>query len=324
MMRLILLGVAVPLVLLVSGGCLTEPPVETPDPEKMTPRVAAPATAKNGETVNLTATLADDVAPDSVTYRWFQTYGRSVEILNADTADASFVAPSLPAEQTLRFRLDVTASDGSIYSDTAAVTVAFDPSHGLDKSVEEDESGDDDPHPRVRLVTSMGTITVELDRENAPLSVNNFLRYADDGFYDDTIFHRVIPDFVIQGGGYDSNLEQKDTRPPIKNEADNGLKNDRGTIAMARTNVYDSATSQFYINMVDNDSLNYTTSGTGYTVFGRVVNGLDVVDEIAEVETEARSGMSDVPVDDVILRRVERVSSGNDNDNDGGAISDRS
>jgi len=325
MMRLALLSVAVPLALLVSGGCPLEPPAETPDPATMNPRATAATTAKVGDTVALRARLADGVDPANVTFRWFQTYGRLVEIRNADTADASFVAPSLPAEQMLRFRVDVTASGGTMFedppSDTVAVTVAADPDYGLDESVEE-ESDEDDPYPQVRLVTSMGSITVELDRENAPLTVNNFLRYVDDGFYDGTLFHRVIVDFVIQGGGYDEDLEKKETRPPIRNEADNGLKNDRGTIAMARTNVYDSATSEFYINVVDNDSLNYTTPGTGYAVFGRVIgDGMDVVDEIAEVETAAQKGMQDVPVENVILRRVERI--GSSNGGGGGPITDR-
>jgi cyclophilin family peptidyl-prolyl cis-trans isomerase len=142
--------------------------------------------------------------------------------------------------------------------------------------------------------------------------VNNFLRYVDDGFYVGTIFHRVIADFVVQGGGFDADLEEKETRSPIRNEADNGLKNHRAAIAMARTTEYDSATSQFYINLVDNDSLDYTGPGTGYAVFGRVTAGMDIVDEIAAVETETQNGMSDVPVTNVLLHRVNRIPSGND------------
>jgi cyclophilin family peptidyl-prolyl cis-trans isomerase len=312
MIRFALLGVVVSLASLVSGGCPAEAPAETPDPEKMTPRAAAPEAAVVGETVNLTAELADDVDPASITYHWFQTYGRVVELLDADTANASFVAPSLRVEQTLRFRIDVIASDGTIYSDAVTVTVSADPNYGLADNTTDDKSSEEDPHPRVRLVTTMGTITVELDREHAPLTVNNFLRYVDDGFYDGTIFHRVIPDFVVQGGGYDTDLQEKETRPAIRNEADNGLKNERGTIAMARTNEYDSATSQFYINLVDNETLDYTTAGTGYAVFGRVIDGMSVVDRIAEVETEARDGMSDVPVTNVILHRVDRIPSESD------------
>ena len=319
MLRLAPLILVVLPALVLVGGCPLEPPAEPPDPARMTPEASAADAATVGQTVALTARLADDVDPSGLAFRWFQTYGRAVEILDADTLDASFVAPSLFSEQTLRFRLDVTVSDGTILSDDVAVTVAADPEYGLDETVDE-ESDEDDPHPQVRLVTNKGTIIVELDRENAPLSVNNFLRYVDDDFYEGTVFHRVIPDFVIQGGGYDEDLEQKETRPPIRNEADNGLRNDRGTIAMARTNVYDSATSQFYINVVDNDSLNYTTAGTGYAVFGRVIDGMDVVDEIAEVETGTRNGMSDVPVDNVVLWRAVRVStdSGGSDDGDGG------
>jgi peptidyl-prolyl cis-trans isomerase A (cyclophilin A) len=315
--RLVLLGLAIPVALVVSGGCPLGPPAETPDPERMTPEASAPATAGVGDEVALTARLADDVDVAGVIFRWFQTYGRAVELVNADTAEARFVAPSLPSEQTLRFRVDVIVSDETILSDTVEVAVAADPDYGLDESVGED-SGDDDPHPQVRLVTSMGSITVELDRERAPLTVNNFLRYVDDDFYDGTIFHRVIVDFVVQGGGYDEDLVQKETRPPIRNEADNGLTNDRGTIAMARTNAYDSATSQFYINVVDNDSLNYTTPGTGYAVFGRVIDGMDVVDRIAEVETETRDGMSDVPVTDVVVRHALRITVDGDDGGGGG------
>ncbi len=307
MMRFVLLGVVASLALLASGGCPAEAPAETPDPEKMTPRASAPEAADVGETVGLTARLDDDVDPASVSYVWFQTFGREVELLGADTADASFVAPSLGVDQTLSFRVDVITSDGTIYSDTVTVTVAADPDHGLDDSVVDDKSGEDDPFPQVRLVTNMGTITVTLNREAAPLTVNNFLRYVDDGFYDGTIFHRVIADFVVQGGGFDEELEEKETRSPIRNEADNGLKNHRATIAMARTTEYDSATSQFYINLVDNDSLDYTTAGTGYAVFGRVTAGMDMVDEIAAVETGTQNGMSDVPVTNVVLQRVDRV-----------------
>ena len=335
MMRLALLSVAVPLALLVSGGCPLEPPAETPDPARMTPEATAATAAEVGETVGLTARLADGVDTASVTFRWFQTYGRLVEILNSDTANASFVAPSLPAEQTLRFRVDVTASGGTIFdnppSDTVAVTVALDPDYGLDESVEE-ESDEDDPYPQVRLVTSMGSITVELDRENAPLTVSNFLRYVDDGFYDGTIFHRVIADFVIQGGGYDEDLELLDTRPPILSEADNGLSNVRGTIGMAYSpdGGPDSGASQFFINVMDNLHLDYDNpntdavdDGNKNTVFGEVIYGMDVVDEIAEVETGTQDGMSDVPVENVFLRRVERIESGGDDDGGDGPITNR-
>ena len=307
MMRLILLGFTIPLALTIIGGCPQTTTDNTTDPESMTPRASAPTAADKGDTVNLTAQVGDDLDLTSVTVAWFQLVGRMVELTGDNTLSASFVAPSVPVAQTLRFRVDVLAADGTVFSDTIEVAIAADPDYGLDDSVSEDD--EEDPWPEIRLVTSMGNITVRLNRGKAPLSVNNFLRYVDDDAYDDTIFHRVIADFVVQGGGYNSDLEQIDTRSPIRNEADNGLKNDRGTIAMARTNVYDSATSQFYINLVDNDSLNYTSGATGYAVFGVVIDGMDIVDEIAAVTTESRSGMSDVPVEDVILERSERIES---------------
>lgn len=316
MMRIVLLGVAAGMVALVSAGCPTEEPAETADAEKVTPRASAPEAAEVGETVSLTAQVDEDVDPDSITYCWLQTFGRAVEILNADTASASFVAPSIGADQTLTFRIDVITADGTVYSDTVAVTVAADPDYGLDQTVSDDDDDDEDLYPQVKMVTSEGTFTVTLNREDAPLTVNNFLRYVDDGFYDGTIFHRVIADFVIQGGGYNEDLEELETRSPIRNEANNGLTNERGTIAMARTSDYDSATSQFYINLVDNNSLDYTSGETGYAVFGEVTSGMSVVDDIAEVETETRDDMSNIPVEDVVLESVERVSSDSDDDSD--------
>ena len=154
----------------------------------------------------------------------------------------------------------------------------------------------------------MGDITVELDEDRAPATVANFRRYAEDGFYNDTIFHRVIPGFMIQGGGHTADMKEKPTREPIENEADNGLKNLRGTLSMARTSDPHSASSQFFINLVDNGYLNHTSkthAGWGYAVFGKVVAGLDVIDKIAAVKT-GRSGMHrDVPVEDVIIEKTE-------------------
>ena len=153
-------------------------------------------------------------------------------------------------------------------------------------------------NPVVVIETSLGSITAELDRRNAPVSVANFLAYAEDGFYDGTVFHRVIRGFMIQGGGMTADLERKQTRAPIRNEATNGLSNDRGTLAMARTNVVDSATAQFFINTVDNPGLNNrgTDPGSyGYAVFGRVIDGLDVVDDIEGVSTGRRGPFQDVP-----------------------------
>ena len=161
----------------------------------------------------------------------------------------------------------------------------------------------------VVIETNMGNIEVELNSEKAPATVENFLKYVDDGFYDNTIFHRVIEDFMIQGGGFTTQGQQKDTREPIKNEATNGLKNDRGTIAMARTQVVDSATAQFFINHADNDFLNHrdtSVQGYGYAVFGKVISGMDVVDEIAGVPTYSRMGMADWPVEEVVIQRIYR------------------
>ena len=155
---------------------------------------------------------------------------------------------------------------------------------------------------KVKLKTAMGDIIIELNPEKAPVTVKNFLGYVSNGFYDGLIFHRVISGFMIQGGGFTQDMEQKKTNPPIKIESSNGLSNDRGTIAMARTNVPNSATSQFFINHADNDFLNYAgNSNPGYAVFGKVVEGMDVVDKIASVKTTIHGGMDDVPVESVII-----------------------
>jgi len=154
--------------------------------------------------------------------------------------------------------------------------------------------------------TTLGNITLELFETDAPETTANFKQYVDDGFYNGTIFHRIIDGFMIQGGGFEPGMGQKDTHAPIKNEASNGLANNRGTIAMARTMDPHSATSQFFINVADNDFLNFrseTPDGFGYCVFGRVFDGMDVVDVIRAVSTTARGGHSDVPVDDVIVHQ---------------------
>ncbi len=159
-------------------------------------------------------------------------------------------------------------------------------------------------NPKVVLETNMGEIVLELYPDKAPISVENFLAYVDSGFYDGTIFHRVIDNFMIQGGGFDKDLNRKETREPIFNEANNGLKNYRGTIAYARTNVINSATSQFFINVVDNHFLDYrdqSQQGYGYAVFGKVIQGMGVVDKIKQVKTGVQSGMQDVPVNPVII-----------------------
>jgi cyclophilin family peptidyl-prolyl cis-trans isomerase len=164
-----------------------------------------------------------------------------------------------------------------------------------------------DKNPIVVIQTSKGTIKVELDKQKAPISVDNFVAYANEKFYDGTIFHRVIPTFMIQGGGFDKDMKQKSTKPPIKNEAGNGLQNKRGTIAMARTGVVDSATAQFFINVKDNDFLNHrddSQQGYGYAVFGKVIEGMDVVDKIKDVKTGNKGGFQDVPVETVIIESV--------------------
>ncbi len=158
---------------------------------------------------------------------------------------------------------------------------------------------------KVILETSMGSITLELDGEKAPISVSNFLSYAKEGFYDGTIFHRVIKGFMIQGGGFDQQMEQKKTKAPIKNEAANGLSNAQYTIAMARTNDPHSATAQFFINLVDNSRLNKSAFQDGYAVFGKVVEGSDIVEQIGKVKTHREGYYDDVPVTPVILKSVK-------------------
>jgi len=156
----------------------------------------------------------------------------------------------------------------------------------------------------VKLETTMGDVVIELDEEKAPVTVQNFLNYVRDGFYDGTIFHRVIPNFMVQGGGFNDQMMQKMSQDPIQNEADNGLPNDRGSIAMARTQDPNSATAQFFINHNDNTFLNHTApdvQGWGYCVFGKVSEGMDVLDAIAAVSTTNRSGHSDVPEDVIAI-----------------------
>jgi peptidyl-prolyl cis-trans isomerase B (cyclophilin B) len=162
----------------------------------------------------------------------------------------------------------------------------------------------------VKLHTNHGTITLELDAEKAPKTVENFLQYVRDGFFDGTIFHRVIDGFMIQGGGFEPGMTQKPTRDAIENEAANGLKNEAYTIAMARTPNPNSATAQFFINIANNSFLNFTAptpQGYGYAVFGKVVEGMDVVDKIKKVKTGSRSGHQDVPMEDIVITQVEIV-----------------
>lgn len=163
-------------------------------------------------------------------------------------------------------------------------------------------------HPQVTLHTNYGNIVLELDAEKAPKSTANFLHYVRDGHYNGTIFHRVINGFMIQGGGFDAQMQQKPTQAPIENEADNGLKNKRGTIAMARTSDPHSATAQFFINVADNDFLDFTAKtpqGWGYAVFGKVVQGMDVVDKIKEVPTHNQGFHQNVPVKPVLIESAD-------------------
>jgi len=156
--------------------------------------------------------------------------------------------------------------------------------------------------------TTLGDFKIEFFEKEAPISVANFQKYVEDGFFDGSIFHRIVPGFVIQGGGFTEDMTQKKTKPAIKNEADNGLKNSRGTLSMARTNDVNSATSQFFVNLKDNDFLDHSRGNFGYAVFARVTEGMDVIDKIAAVETGRKKGFDDVPVEAVIMKSVRQVA----------------
>jgi peptidyl-prolyl cis-trans isomerase B (cyclophilin B) len=172
------------------------------------------------------------------------------------------------------------------------------------------ENNMSDTPTKVKLTTTLGEIIIQLDTEKAPVSSANFLTYVNEGFYNGTIFHRVIPGFMAQGGGFDTSFNQKAVHAPIKNEANNGLKNNRGTIAMARTNDPNSATAQFFINYKDNSFLNHTSqtsSGWGYAVFGEVIEGMDVVDAMAKQPTGNRGGHQDVPKTDIVIEKAEVI-----------------
>jgi len=155
--------------------------------------------------------------------------------------------------------------------------------------------------------TSHGDITIEMFPSEAPITVENFLQYVDDGYFDGTIFHRVIPGFMLQGGGFTADMAQKETREGVKNEADNGLKNERGTLSMARTAVVDSATSQFFLNLVNNDFLDHGSRDFGYAVFAKVVDGMEIADEIAKVQTGNSGGHQNVPLEPVVINSARRV-----------------
>ena len=167
-----------------------------------------------------------------------------------------------------------------------------------------------DANPKVLMETSKGDITIELYEKEAPITVKNFLSYVSDGFYNNLIFHRVIPNFMIQGGGFDAEMNQKPAKDPIKNEARRGLNNKRGTLAMARTNVINSATGQFFINLKNNDFLNHkdnSSSGFGYAVFGEVVEGMDVVDSIGKSRTHAFGMFRDVPINEITIKNMSVI-----------------
>ncbi len=380
-------------------GCPTAPSGE--DVGTVTVTVDGPTSAQVGQTVVLTANASSSVAGRTLSYAWFQTAGRGVQILDADRANPTIIMPSLPARETLTFAVTVRDSGGAVGQASISIRVdadvnfqAYDPNstpngtpiatgptanagsdaravggttYTLDGSDSRGsgityswrqvlgrtvtlnnpatatpsfvvpqfiEGGDNllrfelavtDRNNRtvtdriditignpdlsdrlVRIDTTFGAFTIELYPEQAPVTVENFLKYVDDEFYDGTIFHRVIPGFVVQGGGFQPGLTQKDTRAPIVNEASNGLKNLRGTVAMARTNEPDSATSQWYVNVVDNAFLDRSDTSPGYCVFGRVIDGLDIIDQIATVETGTVSGFEDVPLSDIIVRTARR------------------
>ncbi len=165
-------------------------------------------------------------------------------------------------------------------------------------------------NPVVLMETSMGDLKIELNAEKAPITVENFLGYVNDGFYEETVFHRVIKDFMVQGGGMTADMKEKPNKAPIKNEADNGLKNERGSLAMARTQVVDSATSQFFINVVDNDFLNHqgkSPMGYGYAVFAKVIEGMETVDAIRQVATGNQGMHQDVPTEPVVIKKASVV-----------------
>ena len=192
-------------------------------------------------------------------------------------------------------------------------TTQDDPEPAEAPSTDTERSDDPMTRPRVRLTTSKGAIILELDRDRAPATTENFLEYVRSGFFDGTIFHRVIPGFMVQGGGFTADMTQKPTRAPIQNEADSGLANERGTVAMARTADPHSATAQFFVNLKDNDFLDHTAKdarGWGYTAFGKVVEGMEVVDAIAGVPTGRRGGHGDVPVEPVVIESAEVTGDG--------------
>jgi cyclophilin family peptidyl-prolyl cis-trans isomerase len=192
---------------------------------------------------------------------------------------------------------------------TLTIITALPTAHSVEKTAEKKPVTVS--NPVVRLTTTMGVINLELDQQKAPVTVKNFLRYVNSGFYDGTVFHRVIKDFMIQGGGFKPGLQKKNPKGPIKNEADNGLKNKAGTVAMARTNDPHSASSQFFINTIDNGFLDFKRKppgGWGYAVFGKVTEGMEVVKKIEASATRRQGARANVPVHDVVIFKAERLN----------------
>ena len=273
----------------------------TTQPSQTVADAGADQWALAGEQVTLDGSQSTGTG---LAYRWRAVSGAPVTFSTPDAAQTTFQAPAFDPNDTspLVLELIVTDATGQQVTDRTQVKVG-DPSLSDTK---------------VQIETGMGNIVLELDRAKAPITVGNFLWYIDDGFYDGTIIHRVIADFVIQGGGYLADLTERTTRAAIINEASNGLSNVRGTSAMARTSDPDSATSQFFINLKDNiaggDGVSDLDPGgvtpEGYAVFGQVTQGMDVVDAIAAVETGTREGFQDVPVEDVIVTTIRRLPVG--------------
>ncbi len=199
---------------------------------------------------------------------------------------------------------------GALFSGALLAADAAAPAGAAETQPKEKSAMPATANPTVQMTTSLGEITIELYADKAPVSVANFLAYVDANFYAGTVFHRVIPNFMIQGGGFTADMRQKPTKPAIRNEADNGLKNTRGTLAMARTAVVDSATSQFFINTVDNGFLNFrdkSSQGYGYAVFGKVTAGMDVVDKIVQVPSGNRGPHQNVPLQPVTIIKATRT-----------------
>jgi peptidyl-prolyl cis-trans isomerase A (cyclophilin A) len=222
---------------------------------------------------------------------------------------AESATPSTPAAdqepvQTTTPAQPVTAEQGT--TEQAASAESAPAEQPSEQQSPEAGPAPESVHTTVQFQTSLGNFTVQLNPERAPQSVENFLKYVDAGFYNDTLFHRVIPGFMVQGGGFTETMAQKPTRPAITNESDNSLRNVRGTVAMARTAQVHSATAQFFVNLVDNPHLDYQQGRHGYAVFGEVIEGMDVIDRIAGVATTTRSGMANVPTEPVVVRQATR------------------